>query len=285
VSDSRRSALLAVETGARPVGPLPPGRGLLVVGHGTADATGAGETREIAALVAARLSPAPVELGFLEVIGPSIAEALAALARRGCREVVAAPLLLFAAGHARRDVPEAIASAASGLGLEVRQTDPFGLHPGIVELSRRRRAQAVADRGPVAASATTLVMVGRGSSDATAASQLAELTAASLADEPAPGRVLTGFVAAASPTLSEAIAAASDPSDDRVRRIIVQPHLLFHGHVETQVTAAVAEGRRIRPTLEWIQVSRLGADPLVAAAVLDRAAAVSSAWRPSGGAP
>jgi len=52
-----------------------------------------------------------------------------------------------------------------------------------------------------------------------------------------------------------------------VRRIIVQPHLLFRGHVEDQVTDAVAEGRGRRPDIEWIQVSRLGADPLVAQAL------------------
>jgi len=59
-----------------------PGTGLLVVGHGTADLVGAGETREIARQLTALLEGVPVELGFLEVIGPSIDDACAALAAR-----------------------------------------------------------------------------------------------------------------------------------------------------------------------------------------------------------
>ncbi|MCE9631323.1 MAG: hypothetical protein K8S94_11505 [Planctomycetia bacterium] len=254
-------------------GPFPPNVGLLVVGHGTADPVGAAETRAIADAVAERLPGVAVELGFLEVIGPTIAAALERLAERGCREIVAAPLLLFAAGHAKRDVPEAIAGPAATLGLRVRQTEPFGCQREIVELSRQRRHEAVADLRPVAPAETVLLMVGRGSSDPGAVSQLRSFTEASLADEPGgrPRRIELGFVAAARPRLDEAIAAACDPVRGEVRRIVVQPHLLFRGHVEEQVTAAVCSGRSLRPDLEWVQVARLGADPLVARALVARA--------------
>jgi hypothetical protein len=67
---------------------------LLVVGHGTASVVGAEEARGVATLVAGMLPDVPVELGYLEVIEPTIAEAVAQLAARGCRELVAAPLLL-----------------------------------------------------------------------------------------------------------------------------------------------------------------------------------------------
>jgi sirohydrochlorin ferrochelatase len=59
----------------------------------------------------------------------------------------------------------------------------------------------------------------------------------------------------------------------------VQPHLLFSGHVEEQVSAAVRDGRKARPEIEWVQVNRLGPDPLVAEAVVERAAqAADEAW-------
>jgi len=248
------------------------GRGILVVGHGTADPVGADETRRVAEQVGALLPGVPVALGFLEVIGPSIAESLADLAAAGCGEVVAAPLLLFAAGHAKRDVPEAMQAAATACGLAVRQAEPFGCHWAIASLARRRRQEAVAT-GTFGPEATTLVMVGRGSSDPTAAAQLAAFTRATLAGEPPPRRVLSGFVAAARPPLPEALAAAADPLDKGVRRILVQPHLLFRGHVEEQVAAAVEAARRTWPGLEWVQVGRLGPDPLVALAVVDRARA------------
>lgn len=253
-------------------------RGVVVVGHGTADPVGAEETRQVAALVAGLLPEVPVELGFLEVIGPSIGVALERLAERGCGEVVAAPLLLFTAGHARRDVPEAVRDGAAKAGLIVRQSEALGCHPAILTLARQRRQQAVERLERMPAEDTVLLMIGRGSSDPTAHRQLHDFALATCPDESNPStqaRIELGFVAAARPTLAEAVANAAGRGEGRtVRRVIVQPHLLFRGHVEEQVTAAVDRGRREHPGIEWVQVERLGADPLVARAVVDRAAAV-----------
>ena len=250
-----------------------------MVGHGTADPVGAEETLAVARLVAGMLPGIPVEAGFLEVIGPTIEDALLRLADRGCTDVVAAPLLLFTAGHARRDVPEAVRVGATKAGLVVRQADALGCHPALVTLSQSRRDEALATLPTVPSDNTVLLMVGRGASDPSAPSQLEEFAVATSrprdADHRLP-RLELGFVAAARPTLSEAIAkaAAMADADPPVRRVIVQPHLLFRGHVEEQVTAAVEEARRCHPGIEWVQVRRLGADPLVARAVVDRAAAV-----------
>ena len=252
-----------------------PGCGVVVVGHGTADATGAAETAEVAALAAALVPGVPVELGFLEVIQPSIADAVARLAARGCRELVAAPLLLFAAGHARRDVPEALAAAAAAAGLAARQAEPLGLHDAIVELSARRRHEALRQLAPVSAADTVLAVLGRGASDPGALGRLQEFAAASVAaGDWRPARVEYGFAAAARPTLDEALAAAAAA---RPRRVVVQPHLLFHGHVEEQVSAAVARARAAWPSVEWVVVGRLGPDAQVARALVDRAREVVDA--------
>lgn len=250
------------------------GTGIVVVGHGTADATGARETAEVASLVAALVPGMPVELGFLEVIEPSIEDAVRRLAARGCRELVAAPLLLFAAGHARRDVPEALAAAVAAAGMTARQAEPLGLHDAIVELSARRRREALAALGHVDAADTVLAVLGRGASDPGAPGRLREFAAATLAagDGWRPGRVEFGFAAAARPSLDEALASAAAAAP---RRVVVQPHLLFRGHVEDQVTAAVGRARQAWPGIEWVLAARLGADPQVARAVADRAAAAA----------
>jgi len=248
------------------------GPGIVVVGHGTADPSGAEETRALARLIAERLPDVPVELGFLEVIGPSIATAVTALAGRGCRELVAAPLLLLTAGHARRDLPAALAEAARMAGVGVRQSEALGVHPDIVRLVQERRREAVAGLSILPADQTALVVMGRGASDPDGPAQLHDLVAATLVGPPTrPRHVLFGFAAAARPTLDEAIDEVCGLPD--VRRVIVQPHLLFQGHVLNQVSAAVARGRRLRPDLEWVEVARLGPHPNVAAAVVDRALA------------
>lgn len=257
------------------------GRGVLVVGHGTADPVGAAETRAVAAGVAGLLSGVPVELGFLEVIGPSIAAALARLDARGCDEVVAAPLLLFAAGHAKRDIPAAVAAAAAESGIRVRQAAPFGIDADIVALAVQRRLQTLAD--PSSYAETGLVVIGRGSSDPAAVPQLEQFVEQTLAAAPAPRpqRVALGFVAAARPSVAEALAAAADPSSGTLRRIVVQPHLLFRGHVEEQVTAAVRAARSARPDIEWLLAPRLGPDPLVCRALVRLATAACGRESPS----
>lgn len=264
--------------GAR-VPSFPPHAGIVVVGHGTANPTGAKETAAVAEQVA-RLAPGvPVELGFLEVIEPSIDVAVGRLADRGCREVLALPILLFAAGHAKRDVPSALAEAVSRRGLTVRQAAPLGLHPAIVQLVRRRYAETVAGL-PMLPNAEALLVVGRGASDPTAVPQFRALirrcfaTTARLAVQP----VRIGFVAAARPTLDEAIASLVRPTAGRpaIRRVVVQPHLLFHGHVEQQVSARLEQARQEHPQIEWLQVPRLGPSEEVVRALLERAC--EAAW-------
>ena len=259
------------------VASLGPGRGVVIVGHGTADPVGAAETHAVGRLVADMLPAVPVEVGFLEVIGPSIGDALAALAARGCRRAVAAPLILFTAGHAKRDIPEALDAGGRAAGVVVEQAAALGCHPAIVGLARRRRRHAVRGLEPVPPAATGLVMIGRGSSDPLALRQLVEFMAATCVGGASACphdlhtcRIGFGFVAAARPSLADALdAAAAGPG---VRRVVVQPHLLFRGHVEEQVAAAVARARERHPAVEWLVAARLGAEPEVAEALVARIA-------------
>ena len=272
-----RSLGAGVATRQDVVASLGPGCGVVIVGHGTADPVGAAETHAVGRLVADMLPGVPVEVGFLEVIGPSIGDALAALAARGCRRVVAAPLLLFTAGHAKRDIPEALDAGGRAVGIVVEQAAALGCHPAIVGLARRRRREAVRGRQPVPAAETSVAMIGRGSSDPQAARQLLEFTAATFAAGVAACphdlvacRVGLGFVAAARPSLSAALDAAAAAPD--VQRVVVQPHLLFRGHVEEQVAAAVARAGERHPAVEWLVAARLGAEPEVAEALVARIA-------------
>lgn len=252
---------------------LPRGVGILVVGHGTADSAGAAETRRLADAAAALVPGVPVELGFLEVIEPSVADALGRLRDRGSNEVVAAPLLLFTAGHARRDLPAAIAAAAADTAVSVRQSAALGCHPAILRLSRERRGE-VGLPGSPACGGDMLAFIVRGSSDPSTPEQAEAFLARSLApDERVVARRI-GFVAAARPTVEEALdglaeeAAAASPRG----RVLVQPHLLFPGHVADTVEAAIAAARQRHRSLEWVLVPRLGPAPEVAEALLDRVA-------------
>ena len=253
---------------------MPPETGIVVVGHGTADPIGAAETADTVAQVGAILPNVPVELGYLEVIEPSIAMAVERLADRGCKKIIAIPILLFAAGHAKQDVPQALQEAVTRHGLTVQQADPLGLHEQIINLARRRFWEAVKGRTPIQGGDEAMLVIGRGSSDPTASQQLwgfVRSTYSPLANV-AKHRFAVSFVAAAKPSIDEAVTQLlrGDNSRQSVKRVVLHPHLLFHGHVEKQVDGHLEKAEIAYPSVEWVKVPRLGAAPEVAHALVDR---------------
>ena len=251
-----------------------PETGVVVVGHGTANPVGAAETRNIVAQVDAILPNIPVELGYLEVIEPTIEMAVERLAARGCKKVVALPILLFAAGHAKQDVPQALQEAVARRGLSVTQAGPLGLHDQVISLARRRFYEAVEGLAPIEGGSEALLVIGRGSSDPTASHQLWGFVRSTYSSmvRVAKHRFAISFVAAAKPTTSEAIDQLMLDINGRppVRRVVLHPHLLFHGHVENQVEKHLEKMRSQFPSVEWVKVARLGAAPEVADALVDR---------------
>jgi sirohydrochlorin cobaltochelatase len=244
---------------------LRPTSGLLLVGHGTRHEEGQAEFRTIASKVAAALAPQPVEAGYIELNEPTIDEAFLRLVEHGAGHVRVAPLLLFAAGHARTDIPEAVSRAtAMHPHVTVEFASPFGLDDRILALSQRRYREALAGRMPVLAEDTYWLLVGRGSSDPTASGELSKfaMERARRSSLPLFGHC---FVAAARPTVPEGLfAAASLP----VKRIVVQPHLLFRGAVLDEVTAAVARFESERPDIDWVTTAHLGPEQEVVDAVI-----------------
>jgi sirohydrochlorin cobaltochelatase len=251
-----------------------PETGVVVVGHGTADPVGAAETADIVVQVNAILPNIPVELGYLEVIEPTISMAVDRLAARGCKKIIAIPILLFAAGHAKQDVPKALQEAIARRGLSVQQAEPLGLHEQVISLARRRFFAAVQGYAPIEGGREALLVIGRGSSDPTAGQQLwgfVRSTYSSLASV-AKHRFAVSFVAAAKPTIREAVNQLLQGDDAQlpVKRVVLHPHLLFHGHVEKQVDRCLKEAESEYPSVEWVKVPRLGAAPEVAKALVDR---------------
>lgn len=216
-------------------------------------------------LVAERMPDRPVRPSFLEFARPSIEEGLAGLVAQGVGEVVVAPLLLFAADHVRRDIPAAVAKAAARrLGLRVRQVDHFGCHPRVVELSKRRYGEALIGRPAVSPGESLLLLVGRGSRDRRATEEM--LRFADLRRQASEvGVVETCFTAMERPLLAEMLPQVGKRA---VRRIVVQPHLLFSGYLSRQVCSAVEQARASWPAINWVVTEPLGADPLLAEAVV-----------------
>lgn len=209
--------------------PLP----LLLVGHGTRSDAGAAEFVRFVDRLAARLAPGGTDVagGFIELAAPPVTDAVSQLFERGHRELVAVPLVLVAAGHAKGDVPGALARERQRRpGLGFRYGRPLGPHPTLLALLE---ANIDAALGAAPRAGTTVVLVGRGSTDPDANAETAKV--ARLLEE---GRgydgVETSFISLAAPSVPRGLERARRLG---ARRIVVAPYFLFPGVLPDRVVA------------------------------------------------
>jgi sirohydrochlorin cobaltochelatase len=198
---------------------------LLIAGHGTADADGAAQFRQFVKRVAGRVE-VPVAGGFIELSPPPLAEAVTELLQDNQRRLVAVPLMLVAAGHAKGDIPAALArERIRHPGLSTVYGRPLGPHPTVLALLRERLAEA--GGGPD----TTVLLVGRGSTDPDANAEVAKV-ARLLAETTDVAGVEYAFVSLAPPDTTGGLERCRRLG---ARRIVVLPYFLFTGVLPRRV--------------------------------------------------
>jgi sirohydrochlorin cobaltochelatase len=237
--------------------------GLLIAGHGSADEAGAAQFRLFAERVAKRMAAdgVPVAGGFIELSAPPIRDAVASLVTAGASRLGTVPLMLVAAGHAKGDIPAALAREQERHpGLRVAYGRPIGPHPSVLALLRARLAEAGADAD------TTVLLVGRGSSDPDANAEIAKV-ARLLAETTDVAGVEYAFVSLAPPAVAAGL--------ERCRllgagRIVVLPYFLFTGILPVRVTAQAAAWAADHPGTPVTTADVLGDRDELADVVIER---------------
>jgi len=231
---------------------------LLVVGHGTRDADGTEEFWTLAGHVREAAGELPVGFGFIELAEPAVDTGIDALVERGAREVVSVPLVLLAAGHLKNDGPAALSRArARHPEVAFRMGRDLGIDPVVLDIVEERARAAGGD---------AVVLVGRGSSDPDATSDLYKV-ARLLADGRGLGMVEPAFAGVASPDVPTAL--------ERCRRlgasrIAVVPFFLFTGVLVPRIYAQAAAWASEHPDVEVIAGAHLGPDRRLARLALER---------------
>lgn len=208
-----------------------------------------------------------VEPGFVELAEPTLPQALARAAESGAREVAVLPFVLFAAGHVKSDIPLHIQSAR-GRYPHVRfaQGTPIGLHPTVLDILHDRVREAQHGATERADEETAILMVGRGSSDPDANSDLAKLGRL-FWEGRAFASLENAFCGVARPLVSEGLRRLARL---RPKRIILMPYLLFAGVLEERLRADIAEFRRTTPWIEALLARPIGVEPRLVDVVLAR---------------
>jgi sirohydrochlorin cobaltochelatase len=80
-------------------------RGIVLFAHGARDAQWAAPFQSIRERVRASRPECPIELAFLELMTPTLEEAIARLAGQGASAITVFPLFMAQGGHLKQDLP------------------------------------------------------------------------------------------------------------------------------------------------------------------------------------
>lgn len=197
---------------------------LLVMGHGTKDEQGTKEFFDLLTLTTKLRPDVLVVGGFIEFAKPTINEAVSDLVKTGTRSIVVVPLVLLGATHQKNDGP-ALVSFGKEISTNVSFTyaRPLGIHPKILNIVKDSIKGALANLSP---GEKGVLIVGRGSTDPDANSDLYKI-ARLLSDDPDIGRIVEpSFISLTDPSVKQGLERLSSLS---FNKIAVVPYFLFDG--------------------------------------------------------
>jgi len=238
---------------------------VLICGHGSRDPEAIAEFELTAAALRPCLPEFDFATGYLEFAQPTIRDGLALLAARGARRILAIPGMLFAASHVKNDLPwEMNSFMADNPGIDVRLGRDLGIDPRLLQAAAARIA-AAADPG-IARAETLLVVVGRGTNDPDANSNISKL-ARMLWEGMGFGWAEVAFSGVADPRVDTALMRAARLG---FRRIIVFPYFLFTGVLVKRIYEQTETVARLFPEIEFVKALYLRDHPGVIGAFGDR---------------
>ncbi|MEV6051407.1 sirohydrochlorin chelatase [Streptomyces sp. NPDC052107] len=230
---------------------------LLVIAHGSRDPRHAATVHALVERVRSLRPELRVETGFLDFNVPSVQGVLESLAAEEVRDVVALPLLLTRAFHAKADIPAVLREAPARL--RIRQTDVLGPSPLLLSTLERRLYEA--GLSPADKSSTGVVLASAGSTDPEAIAVIAEI---------AREWRHTGWCAVRPAFASAGSPAGFPRTEDAVaelralgcERVAVAPYVLAPGFLPDRITRGAAGAD--------VLADVLGPAPEVARVLLER---------------
>ncbi len=279
-----------------PMKPAPMKPALLLAAHGTRDQAGVAAFNALAERVSglAAGDGTRVAGGFIELSSPPLGEAVATLVNGTPAHMVAVPLMLSAAGHAKGDIPAALARERTRHpGLRWTYARPLGPHPALLDLLAARIAAAQGGSGGTgpsqggsggmgppgrrsggvwggrpreASTAPAVLVVGRGSTDPDANADVVKTTRLLWEGRDYP-LAETAFVSLARPGVLEGLERCRLLG---ARQIVVARYFLFPGVLPDRVTARASQYAAAHPELDIRCADVLGDCDEIAALVYER---------------
>jgi len=246
---------------------LPPDTGIMLCGHGSRNTRAVDEFARLATHLREKIPDTPVEYGYLEFADPVIHFGLDKLRAKGVSHVLAQPGMLFAAGHAKNDIPSVLNTYAAQHGITITYGRELGVDLKMIRAAGDRIAEAeVAASSKVDRHDTLLMVVGRGASDPDANSNVAKVMRM-LWEGMGYGWGEVSYSGVTFPLVAPALEKAARLG---FKRIIVFPYFLFTGVLVKRIYAAVDAAAAQYPDIEFLKAPYLNDHELVVETFLDR---------------
>ena len=202
--------------------------GIMICGHGSRSKSAEEEFGLLAKGLKKHFVDIPVEYGFLEYSAPNIHMGLDSLRDHGVNHIIAVPGMLFAATHAKNDIPSVLTTyQEKNPGLRVSYGRELGLHSEMIAAFEARILDCLnlshVHDGDLYD--TMLVVVGRGTSDTYANAEAAKLTRI-VAENLGFGWSETVYSGVTFPSVGQGLEMALKLG---YKKIVVAPYFLFTG--------------------------------------------------------
>lgn len=241
--------------------------GVMLCGHGSRDADAVREFTVLSEHLKRRMPHYPVEYGYLEFATPIIRDGLGALKAKGVTRVLAVPGMLFAAGHAKNDIPSVLNTYAAQNDLRIDYGKELGIDPKMMRAAADRVQEALEAAGnDVPKHETLLVVVGRGASDPDANSNVSKVTRL-LWEGFGFGWAETAYSGVTFPLVEPALEHAAKLG---YRRIVVFPYFLFTGILVQRIYDAADAVAKLHPDIQFVKAPYLNDHPQVIATFEER---------------
>ena len=201
--------------------------GVLLCGHGSRKPEAVRAFQSLVLKLQERYAPDyETDYGFLEFNHPLYEAAVERLYQKGVRTMYALPVILFAGSHAKNDIPYELNTLQGYYkDLRIRMARPIGVSSFLLQLAKKRIEQLEAQHEAVSRQDSCLLVVGRGTTDSDANSDVQKLMRM-LWEGMGFGFGTVAYSGTAAPSVREALGLLSSLN---FARIVVVPFFFFTG--------------------------------------------------------
>ena len=245
-------------------------KGIMICGHGSRSNDAVTQFKILVDKITERMAPIPVDYGFLEFARPTINHGLDQL-KQQADDILAVPGMLFAAGHAKNDIPSVLNMyQKNNPEINIRYGRELGIDLKLLDAACERITESLKDKKDFPISDTLLMVIGRGASDPDANSNIFKI-ARMIGEAMGFGWIEIGYSGVTFPLVTPALHHAAKLG---FKRIVVFPYFLFSGILIDRIyqhTDAVAAEL---PNIEFIKAGYLNSHDKVVDAFLQRIAEI-----------